>query len=1412
MRKLAIAAAVSMGLATFSANSFALGLGEIEMYSALNQSLDAEINIIAATPEEIEGLVVRLAPSSAYERAGIEQPPILSSLVFDVERRPAGDPVVRISSTVPVLEPFLNFLIEIESTQGSVLTREYTVLLDQPVLTATTPVSSDIPSELVISDAEEAGSVVDLSSEIETTRQSLDLSEAESEIVNLDSISNGGVVIAESTLSFESDVEPSEVIEPEVFIKQDSIDSVQTYVAGDFGSNAAGELIALAPDETVPLAELPLAEFVTDDELSGGEVVSLDSLVGAGGPIFSVEADTAGNQITQLPAIVSGGGTAVNLSSARSSSSLSETGVIEIDEGVVVNLDELSPREFVQTDQLPLAQTFGVVADSTPIDLLVAQSEDATPLDLGSLNFGVEIDLSGELFEPAQSAPEGSQSAPVPSATSQSFIDQAGEGIVVDLSESGPGAIPSVSEYIVGLQDTLWSIARNNKLSGVSTQQMMVALLELNETAFVDGDMNQMRNGAVLTLPSAESFTDVSVSEALAIVRKQVDGSGTAIGADAGSSVTAETPTIESQNDSSAKPLRIVGVDQDATSSGTPTTDERTSGADLTRNLEEVNRRMQLAQEELASESMQRDELRGRVNELEDSMSKMKTLITLRESELSNLQDELDSAKTDTSEAAAEAENKARMLAEAQIEKDAMQVRLSELQEKITANASNAQSRVDQQADADKNLASAEAQAQSVRLATEEDTIRAQLAALREEKKLLEQTAQDDKMELVRQAEAEKAELLAQAKAERERIMSELEDEKRRITAEASAERGRIAVEAQLEKESLIAEADAERAKLAAESNAIRIQLADLEEEKTRLLAEAEAEKTRLLAEAEADKTELQEVVDEAKKVASEAQKVASEAQKVAAEQEQLQTEAMAEKTRVEEESNRVKDRLAQLQAEASANLTASTENTDIVVAQVDDTVSKAMEVSPALETGATDNMATSLASKGAAAASGLLAIAPLQEAVGDRKTVLATGGGIALLGLLGAWAMRRRKGVKKEGIDLDRAESRAVSRSIDDDEIPNVYDNPPAIDPMTRTAATVAAGGVAAGGVAAAAATAVKKTASNDPVGVETYDRPQDVAARPSLSDAEPLEDGMLLDDTITEAEVYLRYGLHGQAEDLLKTAIERSPDNEEYHVKLLENYHDQKNEDGFKDAAAAFQDRFGNTENWPRIAEMGRELDSGDQTFSREAALDSARAVSADVPSASGGIGAALESIHGRAADTKSNVSEQLEETLDPGSEFSVAELEATGDFTQGLDDIDDLGDVTLDEVDLAALDDDGTLNLEELAGDEMSGLDLGALDLTNPDSDSTLDNLTLDDADLNSLGDVTSNVRSGLESDLSVDDFADGIDNTNEMETMLDLAKAYIDMGDNDSASSALRDIAENGNAAQQMEANDLLRGLT
>ncbi|WP_082989917.1 FimV/HubP family polar landmark protein [Woeseia oceani] len=109
---------------------WALGLGDIRLNSALNEPLRAEIQLLSATPEELQNLKINLASAEAFERYGIDRPLYLSRLVFSVQQNASGH-VVRVTSNDPVTEPFVTFLVEAEWSQGRLL-REYTVLLDPP--------------------------------------------------------------------------------------------------------------------------------------------------------------------------------------------------------------------------------------------------------------------------------------------------------------------------------------------------------------------------------------------------------------------------------------------------------------------------------------------------------------------------------------------------------------------------------------------------------------------------------------------------------------------------------------------------------------------------------------------------------------------------------------------------------------------------------------------------------------------------------------------------------------------------------------------------------------------------------------------------------------------------------------------------------------------------------------------------------------------------------------------------------------------------------------------------------------------------------------------------------------------------------------------------------------------------------
>jgi len=412
-------------------------------------------------------------------------------------------------------------------------------------------------------------------------------------------------------------------------------------------------------------------------------------------------------------------------------------------------------------------------------------------------------------------------------------------------------------------------------------------------------------------------------------------------------------------------------------------------------------------------------------------------------------------------------------------------------------------------------------------------------------------------------------------------------------------------------------------------------------------------------------------------------------------------------------------------------------------------------------------------------------------------------------LGLLAGWGLRRKRKAP-EAIERRVAPMQRPSPRTQFDDRSNMYDDMPS-KPVNRTAAAGAATAAAAG----TAAVATRTTAAPEP-----SVQPQPSVNAPSVNQAAPapttkqsnsvgVSDETALDDTLTEAEVYLRYGLHGQAEDLLKTAIERSPDNEEYHFKLLECYHDQKSTEAFEGAASVFNQKFPGSDHQTAIAKMSRELTESpsvnDDSNNGGGALGAVGGAAAAGVAGAGAMAAGLAgSAKDAVADTKDSI---LDQTIDPGTEFSVDELQATGDLG-AMTDVDlqtgSPDNLALDDVDLASLDDDGTLNLEEVAGDQMSGADIGTLDLTNPDGDSTFDNLTLDDADLNSLGGVTGGATAGVgafDDDLSVDSVSPGGDT--EMETMLDLAKAYLDMGDSTSAQKTLNDIVARGNALQQAE---------
>jgi pilus assembly protein FimV len=122
------------GVATALSAQFAvaLGLGGIKLNSALNQPLNAQIELLQVRDLSEQEILVGLASVDDFQRVGVDRSFFLSNLDFTIDLDAAGGPVILVTSKKPVREPFLNFVVEAQWPSGRLL-REYTLLMDLPV-------------------------------------------------------------------------------------------------------------------------------------------------------------------------------------------------------------------------------------------------------------------------------------------------------------------------------------------------------------------------------------------------------------------------------------------------------------------------------------------------------------------------------------------------------------------------------------------------------------------------------------------------------------------------------------------------------------------------------------------------------------------------------------------------------------------------------------------------------------------------------------------------------------------------------------------------------------------------------------------------------------------------------------------------------------------------------------------------------------------------------------------------------------------------------------------------------------------------------------------------------------------------------------------------------------------------------
>jgi pilus assembly protein FimV len=153
--RVALSSVALAALVAATGNAWALGLGRLNVQSALGETLRAEIDLSSLSPDEESSLKVRIAPPESYRAQGVDYNSVLTSTQVSIARRSDGRPYLRVTSDRAVQEPFVDVILELTWSSGR-LVREFTLLLDPPQSRIAPPAQAAAPTAPQLSAAPQA--------------------------------------------------------------------------------------------------------------------------------------------------------------------------------------------------------------------------------------------------------------------------------------------------------------------------------------------------------------------------------------------------------------------------------------------------------------------------------------------------------------------------------------------------------------------------------------------------------------------------------------------------------------------------------------------------------------------------------------------------------------------------------------------------------------------------------------------------------------------------------------------------------------------------------------------------------------------------------------------------------------------------------------------------------------------------------------------------------------------------------------------------------------------------------------------------------------------------------------------------------------------------------------------------------
>lgn len=198
---------------------------------------------------------------------------------------------------------------------------------------------------------------------------------------------------------------------------------------------------------------------------------------------------------------------------------------------------------------------------------------------------------------------------------------------------------------------TLWGIASDwSKGTGYSVNQTMLAIQRKNPSAFIDNNINRLKQGEILRLPSSNEMADISSQQAALEVIRQGDEIKAALGmpdydtptvADSGDyQESAAEDVIFSDDEDSAGYLELVppseGTD-DAVGAISQSSDEVTAD-DVNEQI--LQERLSRTEEDLVNAELENNYLKERIAELEVQAEAANSVL-MQDADLANMENTL---------------------------------------------------------------------------------------------------------------------------------------------------------------------------------------------------------------------------------------------------------------------------------------------------------------------------------------------------------------------------------------------------------------------------------------------------------------------------------------------------------------------------------------------------------------------------------------------------------------------------------------------------------------------------------------------------------------------------------------------------------------------------------------------------